>query len=148
MTGAEWDDGAQKRPPFHYALFRRFDTALHYDLPTETEVRPLIKNRLATFKVSRLGWKRIAESIEDGNLAQAHSLCHELHITLHADPSQHVRVHKTFAEIAWRSGNYDRWLVQHLIAYTITVPGSLFHQHLGWAPSRYCSSRPNLYRKD
>ena len=44
------------------ALFRRFDAALHYELPTDSDVRPLIKNRLATFNVNRLGWKRIVES--------------------------------------------------------------------------------------
>lgn len=46
------------------ALFRRFDAALRYDLPTDSDVHPLVKNRLATFNVSRLGWKRIAESAQ------------------------------------------------------------------------------------
>ena len=44
------------------ALFRRFDAVFRYELPTDTDVRPLIKNRLATFNVSRLGWKRIVGS--------------------------------------------------------------------------------------
>lgn len=47
------------------ALFRRFDAVLRYELPVESEVRPLIKHRLSTFNVSRLGWKRVAESARE-----------------------------------------------------------------------------------
>ena len=44
------------------ALFRRFDATLRYALPQDREVRPLVKNRLATFNVNRLGWTRVVES--------------------------------------------------------------------------------------
>ncbi len=44
------------------ALFRRFDAVFRYELPAEGDVRPLIKNRLSSFKLSRIGWKRIVES--------------------------------------------------------------------------------------
>lgn len=43
------------------ALFRRFDDVLHYQLPGETEIRRLIRNRLGEFLESRLSWKEIVE---------------------------------------------------------------------------------------
>jgi len=44
------------------ALFRRFDATFRYELPAEAEVPTLIKNRLSTFGLGRLGWKRIVEA--------------------------------------------------------------------------------------
>lgn len=50
------------------ALFRRFDATLRYELPTDDEVAPLIKNRLSAFSFKRPAWKRIIEA--------AHGLSH------------------------------------------------------------------------
>ena len=50
------------------ALFRRFDATLRYDLPADSEIRPLIENRLAAFQTKRLGWTRIVK--------EAHGLSH------------------------------------------------------------------------
>lgn len=41
------------------ALFRRFDRMLEFGLPADTEIEAIIKNRLATFSLSNLSWKRI-----------------------------------------------------------------------------------------
>jgi SpoVK/Ycf46/Vps4 family AAA+-type ATPase len=41
------------------ALFRRFDDVIHYTLPIGPMTRALIKNRLASFNVSSIEWKRI-----------------------------------------------------------------------------------------
>lgn len=44
------------------ALFRRFDATFRYELPKDAEVRTLITNRLSTFSLHRLGWKRIVKA--------------------------------------------------------------------------------------
>ncbi len=44
------------------ALFRRFDSLLEYELPERKMVRPLIENRLASFTLKRLPWKKIADA--------------------------------------------------------------------------------------
>lgn len=41
------------------AMFRRFEAVIPCPLPDEDAVRALIKNRLANFRLSNLGWKRI-----------------------------------------------------------------------------------------
>ena len=41
------------------ALFRRFDTMLEFGIPADTDIEDIIKNRLATFSLSNLSWKRI-----------------------------------------------------------------------------------------
>lgn len=43
------------------ALFRRFDAVLRYDLPSDKEIRPLLKNRLLTFGANRLNWPRVVD---------------------------------------------------------------------------------------
>jgi len=42
------------------ALFRRFDDVIVYELPDTSMTEDLIKNRLSSFDVSELRWKRIA----------------------------------------------------------------------------------------
>ena len=44
------------------ALFRRFDAALRYELPSDEEVPPVIKNRLSTFGTNRLSWGTIVDA--------------------------------------------------------------------------------------
>lgn len=41
------------------ALFRRFDSVVHYPLPTPAVVRLLTKNRLATVKLGKLNWSAV-----------------------------------------------------------------------------------------
>lgn len=42
-----------------HALFRRFDTAMDFSLPEDEAIVAVIRNRLASFKVSQLSWARI-----------------------------------------------------------------------------------------
>ncbi|WP_043777642.1 AAA family ATPase [Rhodococcus sp. JVH1] len=44
------------------AMFRRFESVVSFPLPDEDAVRAVIKNRLANFRLSNLGWKRIISS--------------------------------------------------------------------------------------
>ncbi|EFG47669.1 ATPase, AAA family [Brevibacterium mcbrellneri ATCC 49030] len=41
------------------ALFRRVDTTLEFDLPDDEGIKSVIKNRLATFQIGNLGWRRV-----------------------------------------------------------------------------------------
>lgn len=50
------------------ALFRRFDDVVSYELPNSKQIGELLRARLATFSVPRVGWARLA------NLA--HGLSH------------------------------------------------------------------------
>ncbi|MFA7013953.1 MAG: ATP-binding protein, partial [Desulfobacterales bacterium] len=45
-----------------YALFRRFDDVLHYQLPVETQIAALLRARLMRSAVKGVSWKRLAES--------------------------------------------------------------------------------------
>jgi len=44
-----------------HALFRRFDDVVEYQLPTQNEVITTLKNRLASFPKSRIGWITLAK---------------------------------------------------------------------------------------
>ena len=44
------------------ALFRRFDDALRYGLPSPAMARRLIENRFGSFDIQRLGWKSILQA--------------------------------------------------------------------------------------
>jgi len=46
------------------ALFRRFDIAIEYPLPTAEIVRELVKNRLSTVKLGKLTWASIEKAAE------------------------------------------------------------------------------------
>ena len=41
------------------ALFRRFDTVMDFALPDDASIQAVIKNRLASFSLSNVGWQRI-----------------------------------------------------------------------------------------
>jgi SpoVK/Ycf46/Vps4 family AAA+-type ATPase len=43
-----------------YALFRRFDDVIEYNLPSVSECEALLKNRMATGKPSRMPWKTLS----------------------------------------------------------------------------------------
>lgn len=44
-----------------YALFRRFDDVLHYELPTEDQIATLLKTRLSSRARQNLSWRKLAE---------------------------------------------------------------------------------------
>lgn len=46
------------------AAIRRFDTVMHFPLPGEDMVRPLIENRLSEFQTGSLGWRRVVSASE------------------------------------------------------------------------------------
>ena len=50
------------------AIFRRFDTVVHFDLPDEGAVRAVIENRVPTFNTDSVEWRRVASA--------AHGLSH------------------------------------------------------------------------
>lgn len=50
------------------AVFRRFDTVIHFQPPDEAAAVAVIRNRLSNFRVGNLGWKRISVA--------AHGLSH------------------------------------------------------------------------
>jgi SpoVK/Ycf46/Vps4 family AAA+-type ATPase len=43
------------------ALFRRFDDVIEYQLPEQSQIVSLLKNKLAVFKTSRIQWEKAAE---------------------------------------------------------------------------------------
>jgi SpoVK/Ycf46/Vps4 family AAA+-type ATPase len=46
------------------AMFRRFDSVIEYPLPTGDIVKALIRNRLATIRLERIGWQAVAKAAE------------------------------------------------------------------------------------
>lgn len=42
-----------------FALFRRFDDVINYELPTPEQIRPLIENRLASFSCDINDWSKL-----------------------------------------------------------------------------------------
>jgi len=47
-----------------YALFRRFDDVIEYDLPDSERAITVLKNKFAGFKVSRIKWDRLGAQLE------------------------------------------------------------------------------------
>lgn len=45
-----------------YALFRRFDDVLQYDLPSESQIAHLLKSRLIDFCPKGISWRSLAQS--------------------------------------------------------------------------------------
>ena len=44
-----------------YALFRRFDDVIEYDLPEQVQIMAMLKSRLVGFRPARSSWKKAAE---------------------------------------------------------------------------------------
>ncbi|MBN2563589.1 MAG: hypothetical protein JXQ75_21935, partial [Phycisphaerae bacterium] len=44
------------------ALFRRFDDALRYGLPSAAMTRRLIENRFSNFEIGQLSWKSVLDA--------------------------------------------------------------------------------------
>ncbi len=44
-----------------HALFRRFDDVIEYHLPESIEIIAALKNKLSSFKISRMQWAKLAE---------------------------------------------------------------------------------------
>ncbi|ACY23400.1 AAA ATPase central domain protein [Gordonia bronchialis DSM 43247] len=56
------------------ALFRRFDTVMDFALPDDKSIRTVIENRLASFYISNLSWKRVisaAQGLSHAEIATA-----------------------------------------------------------------------------
>jgi len=45
-----------------YALFRRFDDVLHYDLPDKRQIEVLLKAKLCSFTLEDFSWNNLAEN--------------------------------------------------------------------------------------
>lgn len=61
------------------ALFRRFDDVLNYDLPTQSQVKALVENKLAHFNlsISTKDWKKIEEVSEGLSHAEITRACED-----------------------------------------------------------------------
>lgn len=46
------------------ALFRRFDTVMHFALPDEKGIQAVVENRLALFSTSNLSWQRVISAAQ------------------------------------------------------------------------------------
>lgn len=46
------------------AVFRRFESVVHFTLPEQEEVRTLIKNRLSTMSLRGIGWSKVMAAVE------------------------------------------------------------------------------------
>ena len=57
------------------ALFRRFDDVIEYHRPDESQVKVLIKNRLAQFRMSRVAWKSVYEAANGLSHAEIACAC-------------------------------------------------------------------------
>lgn len=57
------------------ALFRRFDDVIYYLRPTPKQVRMLIENRLRTFGISRVAWKKVQETAAGLSHAEVARAC-------------------------------------------------------------------------
>lgn len=43
-----------------FALFRRFDDVIRYELPEKSEIKPIVENRLYKFTLTCIDWEKIA----------------------------------------------------------------------------------------
>ena len=59
------------------ALFRRFDEIINYELPSESEIKQLINNRLGTFNSSKIS-KEVIESCVGMSQAEIVKVCDDL----------------------------------------------------------------------
>lgn len=53
-----------------YALFRRFDDVLHYDLPGAAEIQTLLERRLQGFAAAGVAWDRLAQAASGLSFAE------------------------------------------------------------------------------
>lgn len=54
-----------------YALFRRFDDVLQYELPSESQIITLLRARLSRFSTEGISWKHLAEPAFASGLSYA-----------------------------------------------------------------------------
>ncbi len=57
------------------ALFRRFDDVIHYGVPTLAMAAALVKNRLSSFDVSGVAWKRVTAAAKGLSHADVTRAC-------------------------------------------------------------------------
>ena len=58
-----------------FALFRRFDDVINYDLPTTEQIRPLIENKLAQFSCDIEDWPKLEELVKGLSHAEITRAC-------------------------------------------------------------------------
>ena len=62
-----------------YALFRRFDDVLHYELPSENQIVTLLRARLSRISTKGISWKLLAESASGLSYAEIVRVADEVH---------------------------------------------------------------------
>lgn len=60
-----------------HALFRRFDDVLHYDRPSNDQVKALIENVLGTYIAPRFAWSRIVQACAGLSHAEIDHACRD-----------------------------------------------------------------------
>jgi AAA+ superfamily predicted ATPase len=60
-----------------YALFRRFDDVIEFDVPDKPLIIALIKSKLAGFPTSKIVWKKIAEAALGLSFADISRTCED-----------------------------------------------------------------------
>ena len=60
-----------------YALFRRFDDVVEFDLPSQPLIIKLLKTKLAAFKKSHIVWKQLAELASGLSYAHITNACED-----------------------------------------------------------------------
>ena len=60
-----------------YALFRRFDDVVEFDLPSQPLIIKLLKIKLAAFKKSRIMWKQLAKLASGLSYAHITNACED-----------------------------------------------------------------------
>lgn len=58
-----------------YALYRRFDDVVEYSLPGKRLISRILKNRLTTFKISKLPFQKISDEAEGLSHAEISKIC-------------------------------------------------------------------------
>jgi len=60
-----------------YALFRRFDDLIEYELPTKVEIIAALKSKLTVFSTSRIFWSKAADAAETLSYGDITSACED-----------------------------------------------------------------------
>lgn len=73
-----------------FALFRRFDDVINYELPTPEQIRPLIENRLASFSCDVNDWPKLEKLSEGLSHAEITRACDDAAKLTVLDGKEHV----------------------------------------------------------
>jgi SpoVK/Ycf46/Vps4 family AAA+-type ATPase len=81
-----------------FALFRRFDDVINYELPTPEQIRPLIENRLAQFSYDIEDWPRLEKLAEGLSHAEVTRACDDAAKLSVLEEKEHVDI-QTLADM-------------------------------------------------